>query len=118
MSSLEARRLRGLPTIWEAPIVESGIEALEERANALVAALMKRGRRREADELRRVRALLERVDDLHSHAENLETLTGLYRALLVFAGDRDPALESSLAWAQVGSPVDDASVVGHGPAFR
>jgi hypothetical protein len=70
---------------WEQPIVESAVDALEKRAEALASALTTHGRKREADVLRRLLALLERVDDLHRHAGDLETLTRLYRALAVFA---------------------------------
>lgn len=114
----DARRLRGLPASWGAPIVESAVDALERRAVAVAGALAKRGRRREADELRRAIALLERADELHRHASDVETLTGLYRALALFAHERDPVAEESFAWVQTGAVDDDGVEALHGPAFR
>jgi hypothetical protein len=118
MPTRDARRLRGLPAAWEQPIVESSVDALAKRAEALASRLTKHGRKREADELRRLLALLERVDDLHRHAGDLEMLAGLYRALAAFAHEDDPAAEDSFVWAQTGALGDDGSPVGHGPAFR
>jgi hypothetical protein len=114
----DARRLRRLPSGWAEPIVESEVEALERRSDALALALAKRGRRREADELRRRRLLLERADGLHRHASTLETLVGLYRALAVFAGEREPTADDGRVWVQSGAVGDEAPPAGHGPAFR
>jgi hypothetical protein len=118
MAESDARRLRGLPAGSEQAVAESGIDGLKRRADALALALVQHGRRREADELRRRVSLLERADELHHHASDLETLAGLYRALAVLAHERDPALEGSLPWAQVGALEDNASPTGHGAAFR
>lgn len=118
MPARDARRLRGLPAAWEQPIVESSVDALAKRAEALASRLRRHGRKREAEGLMRLLALLERVDGLHRHAGDLETLTGLYRALSAFAGEGDPAAEERFVWAQTGALGDDASPVVHGPAFR
>jgi hypothetical protein len=92
LPSADARSLRGLPASWEEPCVESAVDALEMRARLAVASLRKLGRAREAAELSRRLALLERADDLHRHADSLETLAGLTRALALFAepGARSP----------------------------
>jgi hypothetical protein len=116
MCSEDARRLRGLPPSWEQAVPESAIDGLKKRAESLAVALTRRGRRAEADELRRRAALLERADELHRHASSLETLVGLYRALAVFARERDPEVERLFVWAQAG--MDQPSSAGHGPAFR
>lgn len=118
LQTSDVQRLRALPAAWEQHIVESAVDALEKRADALASALTKRGRKRQADELRRRLSLLERVDELFRHAGNLETLAGLYRALAVFADEHEAIAEESFAWAQTGALGDDASLVGHGPAFR
>lgn len=118
MPGPDARRLRGLPACWEQGIVESAVDGLTKRADALAIALAKRGRKREADELRRQVSLLERADELHRHASDVETLAGLYRAIATFAHEHDQVTEESLAWAQAGTLGDHASTIGHGPAFR
>jgi hypothetical protein len=63
-------------------------------------------------------ALLERADDLHRHADSLETLAGLTRALQLFSepGVRMP--EEERVWLQTRSPGGDEESWGHGPAFR
>ncbi len=117
MDQSESRRLRGLPSSWEAPVAESAVEGLSRRARALAAGLAVRGRRRDAEELLRAVALLERADELHQHASDVETLVGLYRALAAFAGEREPVVASERTWAQAGVLADQPPSV-HGPAFR
>jgi hypothetical protein len=112
-----ARRLRGLPASWEQPILESAVEGLQKRAAALAVCLEKSGRKREADELRRRIAVLERADELHRHAGDIETLAGLYKALSTFAREDERPDEHERAWAQAGL-LEDAMTVTHGPAFR
>lgn len=117
MPESDARHLRGLPTCWEQPIPESALEGLEERAGVLAARLEKAGRKRDADELRRRVAILQRADALHRHASDVETIAGLYRALATFTGEHEPAGEHERMWAQAGVLEDPMSVT-HGPAFR
>ncbi len=111
-----ARILRGLPSSWEESVGESSIDALKRRADGVAVSLARHGRKREAEELRRRIDLLERADELHRHASDLETLVGLYRALSVFAHDEQPLDEDAHVWAQVGR--DSDSSTGHGAAFR
>jgi hypothetical protein len=118
MPRREARCLHGLSAAWEQAIVESSVDGLKRRALAVARTLTKWGRNREADDLVRQVSLLERVDDLHRHAGNLETLSGLYRALTAFSHDREPVIDDALVWAQTGALGDDTSLVRHGPAFR
>jgi len=84
------RRLRGLPSCWEQRVVESTVDSLRKRADALGRVLAKHRRKRETDDLRRRVSLLDRADELHRHAADVETLVGLYRALRVFTHEREP----------------------------
>ncbi len=117
MAESDARLLRGLPACWEQPIVESGVEGLEERALVVAVRLESRGRKRDASELRRRIALLQRADELHRHATDVETIAGLYRALATFAHVDQRALERERVWAQAGM-LEDPMCILHGPAFR
>ena len=114
-TSTEAlRQLRGLPAAWGQAVAETEVDALRGRAEGVSLALRRRGREREAAELRRLTSVLERTDELHRHASDLETIAGLCRALEAFAPEAEPALvEGSLAWAQL-----VAGTNGHGAAFR
>jgi hypothetical protein len=98
--------------------VESAVDGLKRRAGALAVALRKRNRTHEAAELTRRLELFARADDLHRHAESLDILVDLYRALAVFAEEREPTTADSIVWAQTGALDDDAPPVAHGPAFR
>ena len=118
MARQDVRLLRGLPSSWEQSVGESSVEGLEKRANAMALALARRGRRRDADDLRRRVSLLQRTDELHRHASDVETIAGLYRALELFAHQCDPAVASSLTWTQAGALAADTAPLPHGPAFR
>jgi hypothetical protein len=102
----ESRRLRALPAYWECAVPESAVDATIERARAIASTLAGRGKRREADELRRRAAVLARADALHRHAADVETLVDLYRALATFAGEAPLALAAA------------REEPGHGAAFR
>jgi hypothetical protein len=120
MPEQDARRLRRLPADREARIVESAVDALLQRGRGTAAALRASGRTREAAALLRDVELLERADDLHSHASRLETLAQLYRALVTLAGPEgsvDLGLDESPAWLQCGA-LEDQTPGAHGPAFR
>ncbi|HXX68578.1 MAG TPA: hypothetical protein VEK07_15425 [Polyangiaceae bacterium] len=110
------RRLRGLPSCWEQRVVESTVDSLRKRADALGRVLAKHRRKRETDDLRRRVSLLDRADELHRHAADVETLVGLYRALRVFTHEREPLAADSFTRAQIGA--EDAPSTCHGPAFR
>jgi hypothetical protein len=117
----DMRVLRGLPTTWSQAVAESAIDALRERGAALASVLVARGRPRDAADLRRRVALLERADELHMHAASVETAAQLYRALLSFAkkdeSKQEASFEASRVWLQAGAlPGQLASA--HGPAFR
>jgi hypothetical protein len=116
LPSSDARRLHALTSSWEEPILESAIDGLARRAQAIARLLGARGNTREARELMRSLDLLLEVDALHRHADNLETIAGLYSALAILAGD-EPVLDDRLR-AQTGLAGDDCSAVGHGPAYR
>jgi len=117
MAEVTARPLRGLPSCWEQAIVESAVDGLRERASTMAARLERAGRKRDAQELRRRILALERADDLHRHASDVETITGLYLALSAFAREHEPIVERERAWAQAGL-LDDRMSLAHGPAFR
>jgi hypothetical protein len=119
MAEADARRLRGTPACWEQSIPESAVDGLRMRASALAATLKRAGRDRDAAELRRRLALLERADELHRHASTIETIAGLFRALATFAheDEREPADERERTWLQAGMLEEQPSAV-HGPAFR
>jgi len=114
----DARLLRGLPGSWQAAVAESSIDALSKRARGLAAQLTGRGRRGEAAELLRRVSLLERMDELHRHASNLQTLAGLYVALATFSGENsgEPEQGTHRTLAQTGLLADDQTTSG--PAFR
>jgi hypothetical protein len=117
MPARDALHLRGLPPSWEESIPESAVDGLKKRAETLAVALARRGRKCDADDLGRRVALLERADELHRHAADIETIVGLYRALAVFAHEvLEPAsvADTAVVWAQSGSEHAPA----HGPAFR
>jgi hypothetical protein len=117
MAQADARRLRGTPGHWDQQIAESAVEGLRRRAYALATSLKRAGREREAAELNRQVALLERADELHQHASDVETVAGLYRALATLAHEQVPAVEDERTWLQSG--VLEGSVSGaHGPAYR
>ena len=117
MPESDARHLRGLPASWGQPIAESALEGLQGRAKAIAGRLERGGRNREADELRRRAALLARADELHRHASDVETIAGLYRALTVLAGAREPVGDYDRTCAQAGL-LEEPMAVAHGPAFR
>jgi hypothetical protein len=100
------------------PIDESAIDGLVKRAEAFAASLAKRGNKQAAEDLRRRVALLTRIDELHRHADSLETVVGLYRALSVLTNEPKPAIHDAPVWAQTGALDDDAPTAAHGPAFR
>jgi hypothetical protein len=116
MACQDVRLLRALPSSWEHAVPESAVDGLMKRADAVAVGLAKRGCKRDAEELRRRIALLERADELHRHASDIETLVGLYSALAAFAHEREPAVEESFAWTQAGR--DGEFSPGHGRAFR
>lgn len=114
----DARLLRGLPSSWEEPIRESSVDGLLRRARAMAGASSAAGRAHEARELRRRISLLERADDLHAHAADVETLAQLYRALAAFVEPGAPDVaDASRTWLQAGA-VAGAPSSAHGPAFR
>jgi hypothetical protein len=121
----DARRLRGLPSSWTRPIVESAIDALSRRAEGVARALSLQGNLRAAANLRRDGELLARADALHTHALRVETLAQLYRALVALSvevateSSAEGALDDeSMTWVQAGAlPTADLSPA-HGPAFR
>jgi hypothetical protein len=117
MAEPDARRLRGLPPFWEQSIPESALDGLRERAYALATWLESIGRKPQADELRRRATLLERADELHRHASDVETVAGLYCALSTLAGERQPAVRYNRTWLQAGM-LEEPMAVMHGPAFR
>jgi hypothetical protein len=117
LAEAEARLLRGLPACWEQSIPESALEGVQERAKNLAARLEGAGRKRNAQELRRRIRILERADELHRHASDVETIAGLYRALSAFARVHESIGEHERAWVQAGL-LDDPMSVAHGPAFR
>lgn len=95
---------------------ESAIDALLRRGRAAASGLSAAGRSREAGELWRRITLLERADELHRHASDVETLAQLYRALTTFSEEPEGELEPSRAWVQAGAA--EGAGLGHGPAFR
>lgn len=114
----DARLLRGLPSSWEEPIRESELDALLKRARAMAAASSAAGRAHEAREMWRRISLLERADDLHAHAFDVETLAQLYRALATLAEPGAPDVaDASRTWLQAGA-LPGAPSPAHGPAFR
>ncbi|HXX68705.1 MAG TPA: hypothetical protein VEK07_16075 [Polyangiaceae bacterium] len=117
MAESVTRHLRGLPPSWEQAIAESSIDALRKRTYALAGWLERLGRGREAEELRRRVAVLERADELHRHASDIETIAGLYRALATFSGEHEPVRGQQRTWAQAGALEAPTSAM-HGPAFR
>lgn len=119
MRTEDARRLRGLPKEWERAVSESAIDGLLRRGRTLASQLSRQHRKRDAAELRRFLSLLERADELHRHASDVETLTGLYRALTAFTGEEDdPAVRQSFTWIQTGAVEGETFPAPHGPAFR
>lgn len=117
MAEPDARQLRGLPVSWEQHIAESAVDGLCRRAEALAAVLEAVGRRRDATELRRRLALLQRAEELHGHAADVETIAGLYRALSALSCEQEQGGPYERTWAQTGVLDDPISAV-HGPAFR
>lgn len=124
LREVDARRLAGLAPSWEARVDPSAALAIEERARAVVASLRSQRRVQEAAELERATVLLERVDELHDHAQSIETLTQLYRALRTLAPEAaqnradDAVIEASIGWLQSGALESAAPTSAHGPAFR
>jgi hypothetical protein len=72
---------------------------------------------RDAAELCRRVELLDRADELHRHASDVETVAGLYRALATLAQEQVRAEEDERTWLQSGV-LEGLAPLAHGPAFR
>jgi hypothetical protein len=116
----EAQRLRGLSAAGHRSVEESQIDGVTRRAKGMAALLEARGRRHDAGELRRRVDCLERLDEWHRHASDLEIVAGLYRAMRVFASEPGPGpeAEEDAVWIQTCPLGADADAPCHGPAFR